>query len=86
MFSTQDTAADQQRYDQPVPTPNDLGHEVELHRNRLVALRAQLNLERERAISPAVARALEMSEIYLFLGLTYLGHTQELFPGEGAAR
>jgi hypothetical protein len=57
--------------------------EVERQRQRLLALRAELVSARETAISPAIARALEMAETYLFLGLGYVGHTDELFPGEG---
>lgn len=48
----------------------------------LVALRAGLLAEQAAAVSPAVARALEMADAYVFLALGYLGHTDELFPGE----
>ena len=52
--------------------------------DRLAALRAGLLSEQSEAVSPAVGRALEMADAYLFLALGYLGHTDELFPGESA--
>jgi hypothetical protein len=61
-----------------------LGEDVDQQRDRLLALRAQLIRERRRAISPAVDRALEMAEMYLFLGLGYVGYTEELLPNPGA--
>ena len=64
--------------DQPAP----LGHGARDQRERLLALRAQLLAEQADAASPAVARALEMADAYLFLALGYTGHTDELFPGE----
>ncbi|HVW45128.1 MAG TPA: hypothetical protein VHC18_27640 [Amycolatopsis sp.] len=63
-----------------------LGESVDQQRERLLALRAQLVQERQRAISPAVGRALEMAEIYLFLGLGYVGYTDELLPASDADR
>jgi hypothetical protein len=63
--------------------PPGLGESVDRQRERLLALRAQLIQERERAISPAVSRALEMAETYLFLGLGYVGYTDELLPDSG---
>lgn len=59
-----------------------LDGEAEQQRERLVELRRQLLAERAAAVSPAISRALEMADIYLFLGLSCLGHTDELFPGE----
>jgi hypothetical protein len=32
------------------------------------------------AATPAVARALETADYYLLIGLSYLGHTEHLFP------
>ena len=69
----------------PVQTaPPGLGGLPDLQRERLVALRAGLLSEQAVAVSPAVGRALEMADAYLFLALGYLGHTDELFPGESA--
>jgi hypothetical protein len=48
--------------------------------NRLLALRTQLLSEREQAMSPAVARALELADVYLFLALGYYGYTERLLP------
>ena len=60
-----------------------LGSEAHLQLERLLGLRQQLRDERSVAVTPAVARALEVAEIELFLGLTYLGYTDSLFPHEG---
>lgn len=49
---------------------------------RLVALRASLTEERHLAPTPAVARALEMTDYYLFLALTYVGYHDTLYPEE----
>jgi hypothetical protein len=49
---------------------------------RLLALREQLGLERRRALSPAVERALEVADVYLFLALGYFGYTERLLPEE----
>jgi hypothetical protein len=65
------------------PAAEGLGEDVDRQRDRLLALRRQLIRERKRAISPAVDRALEMAEMYLFLGLGYVGYTEELLPGPG---
>ena len=62
--------------------PPVLGGLPDLQRERLVALRAGLLSEQAAAVSPAVEKALEMADAYLFLALGYLGHTDELFPGE----
>lgn len=62
-----------------VPT---LGAAADAQRERLVELRAHLARERAAAISPAVDRALEMADTYLFLALGYVGHVEEMFPGE----
>ena len=48
--------------------------------NRLLEMRGHLLTERSRAESPAVARALQMADYYLFLGLTYFGYSDKLFP------
>ena len=48
----------------------------------LVDLRHKLVAARARASSPAVARALQMADYYLFLGMTYLGYVDKLFPEE----
>jgi hypothetical protein len=55
---------------------------VDTQRERLIALRGQMLAEQADAASPAVARALEMADAYVFLALGYLGHVDELFPGE----
>lgn len=47
---------------------------------RLLELRDTLLRERDAAASPAVARALQMADYYLFLGLTYFGYSEKLFP------
>jgi hypothetical protein len=66
------------------PTAGEgLGEDVDQQRDRLLALRGQLTRERQRAISPAVERALEMAEMYVFLGLGYVGYTEELLPNPG---
>ena len=62
-----------------------LGPEIEAQHRRLLDLRAALQAERARAVSPAVRRALEQADIYLYLGLGYLGHCDDLFPEERAA-
>jgi hypothetical protein len=51
--------------------------------DRLLSLRRSLLAEEQAAPSPAVARALEMADTYLFLALSYLGYTEKLFPEEG---
>lgn len=60
--------------------PAPLGTHAEAARQRLVQLREQLLTETRSATTPAVARALEMADVYLFLALGYLGHTDELLP------
>lgn len=47
---------------------------------RLLRLRDMLSDERAVAQSPSVARALQMADYYLFLGLTYFGYSDKLFP------
>jgi hypothetical protein len=47
---------------------------------RLLDMRAQLLRERDLAATPAVSRALEMADYYLFLGLSYFGYSERLFP------
>lgn len=59
-----------------------LGPEIEAQHRRLLDLRAAVHAERARAVSPAVRRALEQADIYLYLGLGYLGHCDDLFPEE----
>jgi hypothetical protein len=51
---------------------------------RLGGLREQLRREMRDAATPAVARALETADYYLLIGLSYLGHTEYLFPEQGA--
>lgn len=64
------------------PAVPRLDDAAEQQRLRLVELRRQLRSERSAAVSPAIDRALELADIYIFLGLSCLGHTDELFPGE----
>jgi hypothetical protein len=59
-----------------------LGAEVDAQCARLLELRARLVRERQAALSPAIARALQMAEMYLFLSLGYVGYTGELSPDE----
>lgn len=47
---------------------------------RLLALRTQLLAERDGAMSPAVSRALELADVYLFLALGYYGYSERLLP------
>ncbi len=49
---------------------------------RLLKLRRALLSEIENAPSPAVACTLEIADVYLFLGLSYLGYAEELYPEE----
>lgn len=51
-----------------------------LQLDRLLELREAMLAERSVAASPAVARALQMADYYLFLGLTYFGYAERLFP------
>jgi len=62
------------------PRPAGLGLDAERQRARLAELHLQLRAERAEAVSPAVERALEMAEMLLFMGLSYLGYTDQLFP------
>ncbi len=48
----------------------------------LIELRQELTRARAEAPSPAVGRALQMADYYLFLAMTYLGYTGKLFPEE----
>lgn len=48
----------------------------------LIGIREALSRARSEAPSPAVGRALQMADYYLFLALTYLGYTERLFPEE----
>ncbi len=52
----------------------------QLQLQRLLELREAMLEERSVAASPAVARALQMADYYLFLGLGYFGYTDRLFP------
>lgn len=52
----------------------------QLQLERLLELREAMREERAVAASPAIARALQMADYYLFLGLGYLGYTERLFP------
>ena len=60
----------------------EISGEAAEQRARLLDLRRLLRAEREAAITPAVERALALADTYLFLGLTYLGYDDELFPEE----
>ena len=51
--------------------------------DRLLAVRTSLLAERDTAMSPAVARALELADVYLFLALGYYGYTERLLPEQG---
>lgn len=57
-----------------------LGPAADEQLGRLVELRHRLADERATAVTPAVARALELADIQLFLAMTYVGHSLELFP------
>lgn len=50
--------------------------------SRLVSLRSALSSEVEGAPSPAVGRALEMADVYVFMALSYLGYSEKLYPEE----
>lgn len=54
------------------------GAEAQLQ--RLVDIREALRAEQRQAPSPGVARALETADYYLFIGLSYLGYVDHLFP------
>lgn len=47
---------------------------------RLLDIRQAMLRERAASDSPAVARALQMADYYLFLGVTYFGYSEKLFP------
>ena len=49
---------------------------------RCVELRARIREERRTAVSPAVERALELTDMHLFLAMSYLGYTEQLCPEE----
>lgn len=49
---------------------------------RLLAVRESLHKEVQEAISPAVARSLQMADTYLFMALSYLGYSSKLYPEE----
>jgi hypothetical protein len=75
----------------PLPSPEPelgtgvgtgLGDDVERQRARLLAVHDDLARERAAALSPAIERALQTAQMYLFLALGYVGHTDELFPDE----
>ena len=59
-----------------------LSQEEAAQLERLVALREQLRREQHEAVTPAVARYLQLADVYLFLGITHLGYTELLFPEE----
>ena len=48
--------------------------------DRLLALRTSLLAEKDNAMSPAVARALQLADVYLFLALGYYGYSERLLP------
>lgn len=49
---------------------------------RLASLRRQLRSEQSHAMTPAVARFLELADVYLFLALSQFGYVDQLFPEE----
>ena len=49
---------------------------------RLVSLRSQLRAEQSQSTTPAVARFLELADVYLFLALSHFGYADQLFPEE----
>ncbi|GAC1373800.1 MAG: hypothetical protein NVSMB4_00760 [Acidimicrobiales bacterium] len=62
--------------------PIGLIPEMDAPLSRLLSLRESLRAEASAAPSPAVARALQQADDYLFLALTYLGFTEKMFPQE----
>jgi len=64
------------------PESPGLEPQAMLQRDRLVQLRQRLREERTNAVSPAIERVLEMADMQLFLALSYLGYTDQLFPEE----
>lgn len=50
--------------------------------DELLETRRQLLVCLSKSPSPAVERALETADVYVFLALTYLGFTDELYPEE----
>lgn len=61
-----------------------LGAPAAAQLERLRRIRDAIQQERARSATPAVERALELTETQLFLAMTYLGYTDQLFPEEGA--
>jgi hypothetical protein len=57
-----------------------LGQAVDDQLDQLLDIRRSLARVRSSALSPAVARALEMADIELFLAMGYLGYRDQLFP------
>ena len=51
---------------------------------RLLDLRDQLRSEQAQATTPAIARYLELADVYLVLALTHLGYTDQLFPEQSS--
>jgi hypothetical protein len=60
--------------------PDLLNAEQAEQLDRLLTLRTALLAERDTAMSPAVARALELADVYLFLALGYYGYSERLLP------
>jgi hypothetical protein len=58
---------------------------TDAQREELVRIYNSLRAVRADALTPAIARYVELSETYLFLALTSVGYTTELFPSQIAA-
>lgn len=59
-----------------------LGPDQTAQLGRLVSLRSQLRAEQSQPTTPAVARFLELADVYLFLALSHFGYVDQLFPEE----
>lgn len=55
---------------------------TEEHLAGLLEIRRRLLEATADAASPAVARALDMADTYLFLAISYLGYSDDLYPEE----
>ena len=63
-------------------TPTEI-HAMAKTQTALVELRSELLAIKTTAPTPAVAEALRLADIYLFMALSYTGHDDQLFPEEG---
>lgn len=59
-----------------------LPSQVQSTLDRLLSIRQSLLEEGSNAPSPAVARSIEMADVYLFLAISYLGYTDKMYPEE----